>query len=145
MTPNGVIGVERIIKTLYLIWRLDAILNISVISNATVMKFHSIMKDLKMNTWATFSMLWAVSTKYLTKQYSKMVVRKPSWIFQSSQTLHSRKFNFTWSTLEETTQQNSSFFIMRFDEIINKIVIQDGGPNANLNISVIQKTTFIKI
>ena len=36
-------------------------------------------------------------------------------------------------------------FIMRFDEIINKIVIQDGGPDAILNISVIQKTTFIKI
>ena len=35
--------------------------------------------------------------------------------------------------------------IMRFDEIINKIVIQDGGPDTILNISVIQKTTFIKI
>ena len=31
---------------------------------------------------------------------------------------------------------------MRFDEIINKIVIQDGGPDAILNIPVIQKTTF---
>ena len=28
---------------------------------------------------------------------------------------------------------------MRFDKIINKIVIQDGGPDAILNISVIQK------
>ena len=28
-------------------------------------------------------------------------------------------------------------FIMRFDEIINKIVIQYGGPDAILNISVI--------
>ena len=28
-------------------------------------------------------------------------------------------------------------FIMRFDEINNKIVIQDGGPDAILNISVI--------
>ena len=36
-------------------------------------------------------------------------------------------------------------FIMRFDEIINKIVIQDGGLDAILNISVIQNTTFMKI
>ena len=36
-------------------------------------------------------------------------------------------------------------FIMRFDEIINKIVIQYGGPDAILNISVIQKTKFMKI
>ena len=28
-------------------------------------------------------------------------------------------------------------FIMKFDEIINKMVIQDGGPDAILNISVI--------
>ena len=35
--------------------------------------------------------------------------------------------------------------IARFDKIINKIVIQDGGPDAILNISVIQKTTFMKI
>ena len=29
------------------------------------------------------------------------------------------------------------FFIMRFDQIINKIVIKDGGLDAILNISVI--------
>ena len=34
---------------------------------------------------------------------------------------------------------------MRFDELINKIVIQDGGPGAILNISVIIKTKFMKI
>ena len=28
-------------------------------------------------------------------------------------------------------------FFLRFDEIMNKIVIQDGGPDAILNISVI--------
>ena len=39
----------------------------------------------------------------------------------------------------------SQLFIMRFDEINNKIVIQDGGPDAILNISVVQKTTFMKI
>ena len=36
-------------------------------------------------------------------------------------------------------------FIMRFDELINKIVIQDGGPDVILNISVISKTTFMKV
>ena len=34
---------------------------------------------------------------------------------------------------------------MRFDEIINKKVFQDGGPDAILNISVVRKTTFMKI
>ena len=34
---------------------------------------------------------------------------------------------------------------MRFDKIMNKIVIQDGGPDAILNISVIQKNIFMKI
>ena len=35
--------------------------------------------------------------------------------------------------------------VMIFDEIINKIVIQDGGPDAILNISIILKSTFMKI
>ena len=34
---------------------------------------------------------------------------------------------------------------MRFDEIINKIVIQYGCQDAILNISLIQKITFMKI
>ena len=38
-----------------------------------------------------------------------------------------------------------SAFIMKFDEIIKKIVIKDGDPDAILNISVDQETTFIKI
>ena len=52
-------------------------------------------------------------------------------------------------TLRERTcmKQTSkiSAFIMKFYEIINKIVIQDGGPDAILNISVDRKTTFMKI
>ena len=70
----------------------DAILNISVISNATYLKIQLYMNDLAWNKQVKFQL-----------------------------------------------------FIMRFDEIINKIVIQDGGPDAILNISVIQKTTFMKI
>ena len=108
------------------------------------MKFHSTTNDLKKTLEQSFSMVWAVSTKYLTKQYSKMVGRTPSWIFQSSPKQHSRKYNSTWRTLHKTNQQNFGFF-MKFDEIINKIVIQNGGPDAILNISVIQQTIFIKI
>ena len=59
--------------------------------------------------------------------------------------LHILKYNPTWKALHGTSVQNVQLFIMRFDGIINKIVFQDGGSDAILNISVVQKTTFMKI
>ena len=65
-------------------WGPCAILNISVITNATFPKISNHMNDLEWNKPAKFKL-----------------------------------------------------FIMRFDKIMNKIVIQDDGPDAILNISVI--------
>ena len=73
------------------------------------MKFNSTTKTFKGTLEQSFSMLWAVLMKCLTKQYSKMVVRKPSWIFQSFQMLHSWKYNPTWTTLEKQTSKILAF------------------------------------
>ena len=40
---------------------------------------------------------------------------------------------------------NFQLFILTFDEIINKMVIQDGGPDAILNFPVISNATDLKI
>ena len=55
-----------------------------------------------------------------------------------------QKYNSTWTTLHENKPAKFQISIMRFDEIINKIVIQDGGPDAILNISVISNARFTK-
>ena len=109
----------------------DAILNISVIQETTFMKIWPYMEDIALNRTANFQLSILRFDENDQQNSNKNGCRTPSWIVQSFQKLHLRKYEPTWKTLQETNRQNFNSFIMRFDENINKTVIQDGGQTPS--------------
>ena len=55
------------------------------------------------------------------------------------------KYHFTTNDLKRNTWAKFEHVMSRFNEVFNEIVIQDGGPDAILNNSVIWEIKFMKI